>query len=122
MTDSASDSVERRLRRLECQWRALRAGATVGIVLAAAAATTAFGRGSVPSVRTGRVELTDTLGRVRATLAVGRDAAAWTLVDSTGRTVAALTLEESGQIAVRDAEGRVQAMLGPATAHHLTER
>jgi len=91
-------------------------------VIVAAAATSAFGRGSAPTVRTDRLELTDQQGRVRATLAVGRDAAAWTLVDSTGRTVAALTLEESGQIAVRDAEGRVQAMLGAATAHHLTER
>jgi hypothetical protein len=110
MPDSASTSVERRLRRLERQWRAERALAAVGLVVALAAATTAFGRGS-PSLRTSRLELTDSLGRVRATMAVGRDAAAWTLVDSTGRTVAALTLE-----------GRVQAMLGPATAHHLTER
>jgi len=118
MPDSASDSVERRLRRLEHQWRALGA---VGLVVILAAATTAFGRGSA-SLRTSRLELTDGVGRVRATLAVGHDAAAWTLVDSTGRTVAALTLEESGQIAVRDADGRVQAMLGPAMAHHLTER
>jgi hypothetical protein len=114
--------VERRLRRLERQWRGLRALAIVGAITAAAAATTAFGRRDQPSVRTSRLELTDSLGRVRATLAVGRDAAAWTLVDSTGRTVAALTLEETGQIAVRDAEGRVQALLGPATVHHLTER
>jgi hypothetical protein len=120
--DFASDPYERRLRRLERQWRALRAWATLGTLLVAGAAVSAFGRGAGPTLRTGRLELTDTLGRVRATLAVGRDAAAWTLVDSTGRTVAALTLEESGQIAVRDAEGRVQAMLGPATAHHLTER
>jgi hypothetical protein len=113
--------IERRLRRLERQWRGLRALAIVGAITTAAA-TTAFGRRDQPSVRTSRLELTDSLGRVRATLAVGRDAAAWTLVDGTGRTVAALTLEETGQIAVRDAEGRVQALLGPATVHHLTER
>jgi hypothetical protein len=121
MPDFASESIERRLRRLERQGRPVRASATAGLVLALVAATTAFGRGS-PAVRTSRLELTDSAGRVRATLAVGRDAAAWTLVDSTGRMVAALTLEESGQIAVRDADGRVQAMLGPATVHHLTER
>ena len=121
MPDFASDSVERRLRRLERQGRAVRAAAALGLVVALAAATTAFGSGS-PTLRADRLELTDSLGRVRATLAVGRDAAAWTLVDSTGRTVAALTLEESGQIAVRDSEGRIQAMLGPAMAHHLTER
>jgi hypothetical protein len=122
MPDSVSDPVERRLRRLEQQWRAVRATAVLGIVIAVAAATTGFGRQGSSSLRTGRLELTDSLGRVRATLGVGRDGAAWTLMDSTGRTVAALTLEESGQIAVRDAEGRVQAMLGAATAHRLTDR
>jgi hypothetical protein len=121
MPDFASDSVEGRLCRLERHRRAVRASAAVGLVLALAGATTAFGRGS-HAFRTDRLELTDSAGRVRATLAVGRDAAAWTLVDSTGRTVAALTLEESGQIAVRDAEGRVQAVLGAVTVHHLTER
>jgi hypothetical protein len=121
MSDSTS-TIEGRLRRLERQWRAIRALAIIGAITTAAAATTAFGRRDQPSVRTSRLELTDSLGRVRATMAVGRDAAAWTLVDSTGRTVAALTLEETGQIAVRDAEGRVQALLGAATVHHLTER
>ena len=53
---------------------------------------------------------------------MSHDAAAWTVVDSTGRAVAALTLEETGQIAVRDADGRVQATLGAATVRHLTER
>ena len=122
MPDHASDPIEPRLLRLERQWRSIRAFAFAGILFALAAATTAFGRQGVPSIRTGRLELTDNLGRVRATLDIGRDAAAWTLVDSTGRTIAALTLEETGQIAVRDAEGRVQAMLGAATVHHLTER
>ena len=122
MPDFASERFERRLRRLERQRGAVRAWAAVGTVFVAAAAVSAFGRGAGPTLRTNRLELADTLGRVRATLALGRDAAAWTLMDSTGRTVAALTLEQSGQIAVRDAEGRVQAMLGPATAHRLTER
>jgi hypothetical protein len=122
MSDFIAEPVERRVCRLEAQWRAARAVGTLTLMIALALATTAFGRQSVPSLRTDRLELTDTLGRVRATLAVGRDAAAWTLVDSTGRTVAALTLEESGQIAVRDAAGRVQATLGAATVHHLTER
>ena len=122
MAEFASDRFERRLRRLERQGRALRAWATVGTLLVAGVAVSAFGRGAGPTLRTNRLELADSLGRVRATLAVGRNAAAWTLMDSTGRTVAALTLEESGQIAVWDAQGRVQAMLGPATAHRLTER
>jgi hypothetical protein len=119
MSDIATDPIERRLRRLERQWRA---AAAVVLLLTLAAVTTAFGRQGLPAVRTERLELTDGLGRVRATLAVGRDAAAWTLLDSTGRAAAALTLEGSGQIAVRDADGRVQALLGPATVHHLTER
>ena len=114
--------VERRIRCLERQWRALRALAIIGAIITAAAATMAFGRGDLPTLRTSRLELTDSLGRVRATLAVGGDAAAWSLSDTTGRMVAALTLEETGQIAVRDAEGRVQALLGPATVHRLTER
>jgi hypothetical protein len=122
MSDSATYPVERRLRRLEQQWRAVRATAALGMVIAVAAATTAFGRRDPASLRTGRLELTDSLGKVRATLGAGQNAAAWTLVDSTGRMVAALTLEESGQIAVRDGEGRVQAILGPATVQRLTER
>jgi hypothetical protein len=122
MSDFTAEPVERRVCRLEAQWRAVRAVGALTLMIVLALATTAFGRQGVPSLRTDRLELTDTLGRVRATLAVGRDAAAWTLVDSTGRTVAALTLEESGQIAVRDAAGRVQATLGAATVHHLTER
>jgi hypothetical protein len=122
MSDFARDPIERRLRRLEAHWRAARTAAVVALLFAAGAATTAFGRPGGPTLRTDRVELTDSLGRVRATLAVGRDAAAWTLLDSTGRTVAALTLEGSGQIAVRDASGRVQAILGAATVHQLTER
>ena len=122
MPDFASDRFERRLRRLERQGRVLSAWATLGTVLVVGAAVSAFGRGAGPTLRTNRLELADPLGRVRATLTVGRNAAAWTLMDSTGGTVAALTLEESGQIAVRDAEGRVQAMLGPATVHRLTER
>jgi hypothetical protein len=73
-------------------------------------------------VRTSRVELVDDRGRVRATLDVGGGAAAWTVADSTGRTMAALTLEETGQIVVRDAEGRAQASLGPPAAHRITER
>jgi len=122
MPDSATDSVERRLLRLERQWRAVRAGAAVGMVFALAAATSAFERQVPPSLRTSRLELTDSLGRVRATLAAGGAAAAWTLVDSAGRPVAAVTLEETGQIAIRDGEGRVQALLGAPTAHRLTER
>jgi hypothetical protein len=119
MPDFATDPIERRLRRLERQGRAAAAAA---LLLAVAAVTTAFGRQGVPPLRTERLELIDGGGRVRATLGVARDAAAWTLMDSTGRAVAALTLEESGQIAVRDADGRVQALLGPATVHRLTER
>jgi hypothetical protein len=122
MSDHVADPVERRLRRLERDWRVFRAAAAVVVVAIVATATSAFRRHEVPSLRTDRLELIDQMGRVRATLSVGRDAAAWTVVDSTGRAVAALTLEETGQIAVRDAEGRVQATLGPATVHHLTER
>jgi hypothetical protein len=121
MSDVTAEPVERRICRLEAQWRAARAAGAVTLMVVVALATTGFGRQGLP-IRTDRLELTDTRGRVRATIAMGRDAAAWTLVDSTGRTVAALTLEESGQIAVRDAAGRVQATLGPTTVRHLTER
>jgi hypothetical protein len=122
MSDRVTDPVEHRLRRLESDWRVFRAAAAVLAVGVVASTTSAFRRHDVPSLRTDRLELIDPMGRVRATLSVGRDAAAWTVVDSTGRAVAALTLEETGQIAVRDAEGRVQATLGAATVHHLTER
>ena len=66
MSDPMTDPIERRLRRLEAEWRGIRAAAALVVVALAAAATTAFQRHDVPALRTDRLELIDQTGRVRA--------------------------------------------------------
>jgi hypothetical protein len=116
------DQLEVRLSRVERQGRVARACILTAAGCTILGAAAGFqGRGE-PIVRASRLELVDSLGRVRASLQPGAGASAWTLLDEAGHAVAALTLEQTGQIVVRDGEGRGQAVLGPPTAHHLSER